>query len=148
MSKKIILLKGTKESEIERKDVISYSKSLKTLFESRLGFRFQIGKNHERVVLVPLNWFNVLTEPKEDKECRNMRNVLCEEDNKAANRCIKDSDNNDPGVQSTLSIHSDIPKENTKTEKTKPAESKARATVASKVVEEIDELLKKVIKKP
>lgn len=98
ISKKIISLKGVSEDEIERKDVISYSKSLKNLFEARLGFDFQIGSKNTRVVLVPSTWLKniiesdttneqdsssstqnaVSSEPSIKENVNNVKNVLLE----------------------------------------------------------------------
>jgi len=60
ISRKMIILAGTKEDEIERKMLISNSKQLRNICESRLGFGFQIGKKNRRLVLIPSRWMDDL----------------------------------------------------------------------------------------
>lgn len=80
ISRMILKNKGAKDDDIDRKEVISISKNLRSLFEARLGFAIRIGKKNERTVLMPEEWFNkvVVEESKRRLECLNVSNVLNE----------------------------------------------------------------------
>jgi hypothetical protein len=56
ISRKVLKLRGANEIEITHSDVTSVSKSLKTVFETNLGFKVRLGKKRARVVIVPAQW--------------------------------------------------------------------------------------------
>jgi len=54
ISRKVLAIKGVEQ--ITRKDIMSTSKGLMNVFETRLGFRVEIGKYKRRMVIIPKDW--------------------------------------------------------------------------------------------
>ncbi len=57
ISKRLLELRGY--GEVTRSDIISVSKRLVEVFDSRLGFPITIGKRRARVVLIPAGWVKI-----------------------------------------------------------------------------------------
>jgi hypothetical protein len=68
ISRTVLIGRGAKKEEITVSDVTSTSKSLKSIFESVLGFHIRIGKKKRREVLIPSSWLKEKPEePEEEK---------------------------------------------------------------------------------
>jgi len=63
ISRTILKQRGVEEDKIKSSDLKSYSKRLRTVFESNLGFNIRIGKKKSRVVQVPSGWIEKEEKP-------------------------------------------------------------------------------------